>query len=90
MNQVSQTEVAEKMVAALQNPCYDFRIPHGIAEEVGVSEGSIEECIRNNPYLVRGPLSPDPYGRKLVTLRSRWPKLREILACIRYYTVSDV
>ena len=67
--------------AALGDPTWDFRTVKGIAEETGLNPERVQKLLDRHPSEVRWTWSRN--RRQIYTLRSRPPKIREIIADIQ-------
>ena len=76
-----ETKEWTKVHAALADPKWDFRTVGGIARETGLDPERVERLIEQHRSEVRQTLSRDQ--RIIYTLRSRRPKMREIVADIQ-------
>jgi hypothetical protein len=68
-----------KVLAALANPKYDWRTIEGVSRETGLDRRSVLEILDRMPAQVLRSVTPDPQGRDLYALRSRYRARRPML-----------
>jgi hypothetical protein len=79
-----------KVFGALADPKWDFRTIAGLSKDTGLQPDNVSQILEKYPQLVRMSSVPDPKGNILYTLRSRRPKLQEILAMARDFMAGSV
>jgi hypothetical protein len=82
-NQEAQESEEKAVLAALEDPKWEFRTVDGIATTTGVSAAKVEDILNRRREWVRESNIRDEKGRRLFTLRSRPKTWREILAELR-------
>ncbi len=72
-------ELEDKIIAALEDPRYDWRTVEGMAQETGVSEAVVMESLKRLADKVIESSTPDERGRSLFTTRRHYSRLNNFM-----------
>ena len=70
----------KKIIAALENPKYDWRTVEGICQETGISSEAVLEWIKRMEDIVVQSSIPDKKGQNLYTTRKHFARLSNIVS----------
>jgi len=72
-----QSELEEKILAALRDTRWDYRTVEGIANETGLSQDFVRQFLESRKDIVWKSPIPDKQGHDLYTLHDRHSKSKE-------------
>ena len=82
---MSNDDLKQRIILALNNPAWDARTEMGIAKFAGCGEQDVRAVLTADPNLARKLPFPDKNGRTLYIPASRKTTVWEVLAKFKYH-----